>query len=86
MHFFVKNSKNMRLDWKTKNPFLDMGLHVIFQKFEHFQLKDNFVSLSQKFWAKTVIFCDFLKKSSFLVIFDTKNRFYGSFPFQKCIL
>ena len=49
-----------------------MGLYVIFQKFGHFHLKDIFVSLSQKLCAKKVIFCDFLKKSLFLVIFDTK--------------
>ena len=39
-----------------------MGLNVIFQKFEHFQLEVIFVSLSQKFWAKKGIFCYFLKK------------------------
>ena len=38
-HFFVKNSKNIRLGYKTKNPVLDMCLYVIFQKFGHFELK-----------------------------------------------
>ena len=54
-----------------------MGLYMIFQKFEHFQLTDIFVSLSQKFWAKKVIiFCDFLKK---IIIF-------GDIWYQKLIL
>ena len=48
-----------------------MGLYVIFQKFEHFQLKDIFVSLSQKICAKKSDFFVIFSKS-FLVIFDTK--------------
>ena len=63
-----------------------MCLYVIFQKFGHFLLKAIFVSLSQQFLTKKVLFCHFLKKSSFLVKFDIKNGFSDSFPFQKCIL
>ena len=46
----------------TKNPFLDMCLYVISWKFGHFELKAVFVSLSQKFLTKKVVFCHFLKK------------------------
>ena len=42
-----------------------MRLYVISQKFGHFYLKAIFFSLSQKFLAKKVIFCHFLKKSQF---------------------
>ena len=35
---------------------------------------------------KVIFFCGFLKKSAFLVKFESENKFYGSFPVQKCIL
>ena len=62
---FVKNSKNIRLGYKTNNLFLDMCLYVIFQKFGHFELKAISVSLSQKFLTKKCFFAIFYKSIMF---------------------
>ena len=63
--------------------------HVFLRDFPEiweFLTQSYFGSLSQKFLTKKVVFCHFLKKSSFLVQFDIKNGFSDSFPFQKCTL
>ena len=53
--------------------------------FFFFNLGFIFENFDQKVPPK-MIFCHFLKKSSFLVKFGVKNRFSDSFPFQKCVL
>ena len=52
-----------------------MCLYVISRKFGHFKLKAVFVSLSQKFLTKKVVFCQFLKIHHFKGVLHLRALF-----------